>query len=151
MFFVLSGFVLPISYLKSERNESIMGSVFRRYVRLVWPVLAVNSLMYFAANTFWSNRWNDYQQTGGIDDRSSFLDMFLYSFGYVWFGDDRWNGPEWTMSVELWGSFFVFLAVHTLYGYRYRYAIFIMMMAFFYLGQRSIDNVNPDKITGNQS
>ena len=117
VFFVLSGFVLPISFLKTERIESVLGSVFRRYVRLVWPVFIVNSLIYFAANTYWTNSFNAYRQKGGVSDNFSYLNMVVSSFAFVWFGDARWTGPEWTMSVELWGSFLVFLTVMSLYQY----------------------------------
>ena len=57
--------------------------------------------------------------------------MLVTSFVTVWFGENHWNGPEWTLSVELWGSFLVYLTVITLYNYKFRYAIYVAIIMFF--------------------
>ena len=61
--------------------------------------------------------------------------MLTTSFIDVWFGNDHWNGVEWTLSVELWGSFLVYLVLITLYNYKNRYTLYIGLIAFFILAQ----------------
>ena len=100
-------------------------------------------MIYLAANTLWQNQWNKWRQQGGWNDLYSYFNMVLTSFGFVWFGDDRWNGPEWTLSVELWGSFLVFLTVVTLYQVKNRYAFYSLITAFFLLGQIQQDENLP--------
>ena len=46
VFFILSGFVLPISFLKSKKRTSLVGAVMRRYPRLGLPTYVVNTLVY---------------------------------------------------------------------------------------------------------
>lgn len=124
---------MPISFLKSEKTESVFGSVFRRYVRLIWPILVINSIIYLCANTF-PNEWG-YRKRDQWGDEHSFMNLLLGSFVFVWFGDHRWNLPEWTMAFELWGSFLVFLTAMSLYNYRQRYVLYFLIMGFFLIGQ----------------
>lgn len=46
IFFILSGFVLPMNYFKTMRLVSITGGTFRRYLRLMLPVLFIYSVIY---------------------------------------------------------------------------------------------------------
>jgi peptidoglycan/LPS O-acetylase OafA/YrhL len=81
-------------------------------------------------------------------ESKSFSNMLITSFAGVWFGDDHWNGPEWTLSVELWGSFLVYLLVITAYNYTNRYLIYTGVILFFILSQIAED---PDYSQGNKS
>ena len=47
IFFILSGFVLPMNYFKTGRPTAITGGTFRRYLRLMLPVLITYSIYYF--------------------------------------------------------------------------------------------------------
>ena len=47
VFFILSGFVLSIRWFKTRNHRSIYGAVFRRYLRLMLPVLGVHIIYYF--------------------------------------------------------------------------------------------------------
>ena len=49
VFFILSGFVLPLSWFRSRKPDSITGAVFRRYIRLMIPFLITISFYYFVA------------------------------------------------------------------------------------------------------
>lgn len=49
VFFVLSGFVLPISWFKGRKTNSISGAAFRRYFRLMLPMFVILSIYYFVA------------------------------------------------------------------------------------------------------
>ena len=46
VFFILSGFVLPLSYFKSKRTSALWGGAFRRYPRLMLPVLITLTIYY---------------------------------------------------------------------------------------------------------
>lgn len=47
VFFILSGFVLPMNYFKTGRLVAITGGTFRRYLRLMLPVLITYGILYF--------------------------------------------------------------------------------------------------------
>ena len=47
VFFILSGFVLPMNYFKTGRLIAITGGTFRRYLRLMLPVLVTYGILYF--------------------------------------------------------------------------------------------------------
>lgn len=49
VFFILSGFVLPISWFKARKTSSITGATFRRYMRLMLPMFVMISIYYFVA------------------------------------------------------------------------------------------------------
>jgi peptidoglycan/LPS O-acetylase OafA/YrhL len=57
IFFQLSGFVLPLNYFKKARiddpsaNDSIISGMFRRYWRLMIPVLTSYSVYFFFKHT----------------------------------------------------------------------------------------------------
>jgi peptidoglycan/LPS O-acetylase OafA/YrhL len=48
IFFMLSGFVLPLNYIKTKKIESITSGAFKRYLRLMIPVLICISVYYFS-------------------------------------------------------------------------------------------------------
>ena len=50
VFFILSGFVLTLRWFKTRAHKSIYGATFRRYWRLMLPVLAINILYYLFAH-----------------------------------------------------------------------------------------------------
>lgn len=86
---------------------------------------------------FW---YNIFHFGNNIEDKvflgkSSYSNMLITSFVSVWFGDNHWNGPEWTLSIELWGSFLVYLTVMTVYNYNYRYFMYVAIIMFFGLAQ----------------
>ena len=46
VFFILSGFVLPLRFFKTGKETCITGGTFRRYLRLMLPVLMILSLFH---------------------------------------------------------------------------------------------------------
>ena len=46
VFFILSGFVLPLKFFQTKRAQCIWGGIFRRYPRLMVPLLVVLSIIY---------------------------------------------------------------------------------------------------------
>ena len=98
--------ILTISFFKSEKTESVRRSIFRRYFRLVWPVFIVNSCVYFTANTFWNNDWNDYRYSslgGGVTFGSEFfypnfsiqsqIDLSMVNNAF-YMGDYNWDDGD---------------------------------------------------------
>lgn len=108
IFFILSGFVLPMNFFKTGRQSAILGGTFRRYLRLMLPVLVVFTLVY----TF--QRCDAYgDQAMSRTIRKTWLDVFLDGVFGVWFANDGYNDtwltPTWTLGIELWATFFVYL------------------------------------------
>ena len=51
IFFILSGFVLPLRFFKKQQASSIFGGTYRRYLRLMLPLAVAASLYYFVAKS----------------------------------------------------------------------------------------------------
>ncbi len=116
MFFVLSGYVLSYKFFRIGNTQIIVQSAVKRYFRLALPVLASVILAYILLQC--SLFYN--QQAADL----SFSDWWLGSFwGFeaniwnmfknglidaVFFYDSSYNPVLWTMTYELYGSFFVF-------------------------------------------
>ena len=49
LFFILSGFVLSLRWYKTRAHRSIYGGIFRRYFRLMFPLLFIICLYYLVA------------------------------------------------------------------------------------------------------
>ena len=49
VFFILSGFVLPLRWFRTGRASCIFGGTFRRYFRLMIPLWVSISIYYFIA------------------------------------------------------------------------------------------------------
>ena len=69
---------------------------------------------------------------------NNYYNLLTTSFVNVWFGDDHINFPEWTMSVELWGSFLVYLSAISFYKYKHRYAIYTVEIVFFLVAESCV-------------
>jgi peptidoglycan/LPS O-acetylase OafA/YrhL len=118
VFFVLSGYVLSIGFLRTDDVDVLRKLAARRYPRLTIPI-AVASLMTYALMKFGlmfnqqaavivdHNDWlgGFYTQTPSLTDVVSF---FLYRL-YSPYTDIRSYGVFlWTMPIEMLGSFTVF-------------------------------------------
>lgn len=110
LFFILSGFVLPLNYFKKVRNnganshDSITSGTFRRYFRLMIPLTTAYSIYYFVKN---ANLLGP-DTFSGINEKR-FIDIFKDGIFKTWFGYNEWMGASWTMEFELIGSYFVYL------------------------------------------
>ena len=54
VFFVLSGFVLPLRWFRTKEPQCIWGSMLRRYFRLMLPLSVCLSCYYLVAKTCWT-------------------------------------------------------------------------------------------------
>lgn len=108
VFFVLSGFVLPLKFFKDKRPQSIQGGMLRRYPRLMLPCLVVISLIYTIIKL-------------GITDsvaykfakKKNFFTMMMDALVGTWVGNRDYVGVVWTLCIELWCSIFVYVIAYT--------------------------------------
>lgn len=118
LFFVISGYVLSYSFLSNGDPEIIYSSAFRRYPRLMIPVLAT-SLLYFAFIS-----WSLFPtvQTASITHSAWLARMFTLAPDWaamLWNSivelpvrysvETPYNPVLWTIGHEIRGSFIVYL------------------------------------------
>lgn len=82
VFFIISGFVLPIRFFVTRKETCITGGTFRRYFRLVLPVLVIFSLYYLTMKFDFYGE-NSFKR---IKDKR-FFDLLFDSLFGTWFGD----------------------------------------------------------------
>lgn len=115
VFFVLSGFILSkVSLRKADKFGNVVSMMWRRYPRLMLPAVASCVIAY----------WVAFVGGGDVTDLSYWIQKYLanfegYSFGgaiysgvfEVFFGAGKsaYNPVLWTMQIELFGSFLIFL------------------------------------------
>lgn len=54
LFYVLSGFVVPLKFLISGKAVDIWSGIFRRYLRMFIPVAVIFSFYYLVARLNWT-------------------------------------------------------------------------------------------------
>ena len=104
VFFILSGFVLPLNFYRTRRATCISGGTFRRYFRLMLPVLIILSFYYFFMKM---DAMGPYTFT--TIKNKSFWDLLFDSLFATWLGDHSWAGATWTLSIELFATFLIYL------------------------------------------
>lgn len=65
--------------------------------------------------------------------KKTFGDLLKDTIFLTWFGDDSWSTATWTLSIELFATFFIYLLSQTAINYRGRYFIygFVFMFIWF--------------------
>ncbi|WP_093534263.1 acyltransferase [Stenotrophomonas rhizophila] len=102
IFFVLSGYVLSLKYLRTLDTRVISDALAKRYFRLAPAVIASTLLMAITAgllNGMALAQWPSHLLSAA---REGVYGSFL-------FGDNAHNGVTWTMQVELLGSLILFV------------------------------------------
>lgn len=126
LFFILSGFVLPLNFFKKHRSgdpnahDSIINGTFRRYIRLMIPVMTAYSIYFFCGKV---GMWNHDSNPGNYNNHV-FKDIFKDGIYKTWFGQSNWIGATWTLEFELLSTFFVYLLAQTVVEYRFRWVIY---------------------------
>lgn len=115
IFFVLSGYVLSNSALRSERALSFRLAL--RYVRLAVPVLASTLLAWALLSVFpdasanlltrVDSRWLTFVYQHDVPGWAAAL--YHGAFGVFVEGNSFFNNALWTMKIELVGSFFIYV------------------------------------------
>lgn len=118
IFFVLSGYVLSIGYFSRGNSALVIDQALRRYVRLTVPILVTTmvaygllkmGLMYNKAIALnidgaWISKFYSFPA-----DFSHALSFATFSVYFDYHEETSYNFATWTMSVELIGSYFVFV------------------------------------------
>ncbi len=116
IFFVLSGFVLSRKYYQTNDLEVVLSGAHRRFLRLYIPVAStiIISYLMLKAGLFYNGpvsvmrhsewwfgtQWNIPEPLFQLWIGLKYTALFL--------GDSTFNTSLWTMSIEFFGSFFVF-------------------------------------------
>lgn len=145
VFFSLSGFVLSINYINTQRQVYVGSLILKRYVRLAIPVIAsVLFSCFLLKNSLFTNL-----QLGSLISSKGLLDY--YNFEPLWRdalingfigaflpGSSEYNPVLWTMSIEFVGSCLVFtlLAIFAIFSkinrsYIYLFLIFVFFNSYF--------------------
>jgi peptidoglycan/LPS O-acetylase OafA/YrhL len=139
-FFVLSGFVLSLSYFRSGRVAVLRSAAVRRFFRLAVPVAAAVCLayvlfdlgLYFNAvagvaqhqpdRLRWLHHWYLFAPSAtDAAAEAGWRAFFDYDTKHTY------NNVLWTMGVEFRGSMFVFALVALIGGLRNRAALYLVV------------------------
>lgn len=126
IFFILSGFVLPLNFFKTGRDSCITGGVIRRYFRLMLPVLMILSIYYFFArlDLFGKSTYN-------LLKNKTFGNVLWAGMLETWWGGWSFMAPTWTLGIELWATFLVYLVALTAHNYQGRFFFYTSIIFFF--------------------
>jgi peptidoglycan/LPS O-acetylase OafA/YrhL len=121
--------VLPISWFKGRKTNSISGAAFRRYFRLMMPLFIILSIYYLVA------KFDLAIMKGTLSKvkHKSFLQFVLDCMIGVWFMNTDICGPTWTLAIELFASYWIFLVSFVVIQYRGRYWIYFLIFCFLYI------------------
>jgi len=144
LFFVLSGYVLSISFFRSFDPQVVSSAAVRRYFRLLLPVLTSVMLawMFQSTGAFCHREaadGMDYPASAwlrkGAAEKQGWKDAAIQGAFDVFFRydeDESLNTSLWTMQYELAGSFFVF-ALLVLFGRNARrYLVYAVLLWLFW-------------------
>lgn len=126
IFFILSGFVLPLNFFKTGRESCLSGGVMRRYLRLMLPVLLIMSIYYFCArlDLFGKSTYNKIKN-------KTFTQLLWAGMLETWWGGWSFIGPTWTLGIEFWATFIVYLTALTAHNYKGRFFFYTAIIVFF--------------------
>jgi peptidoglycan/LPS O-acetylase OafA/YrhL len=74
-----------------------------------------------------------------IKQKSGFLEFLLDSLIGTWYGNNDYAYVTWTLTVELWATYFVYIVAQTVVWYRHRYILYIIILLFIYIPRISDD------------
>ena len=69
--------------------------------------------------------------------KKTFYDLMMDSLFGTWFGDASWSGATWTLSIELFATFFIYLFCQTSTQYRNRYFLYFIIIGFVFFPEIS--------------
>jgi len=108
-----------MNFFKTGRVIGLTGGAFRRYLRLMIPVLITFSIMYFFLRV---DAFGDSAYTRL--NPKMWKDVFFDGLFGIWIGgdgaNDTWTGVTWTLGIELIATFWVYLIGQTLREYKGR-------------------------------
>lgn len=115
LFFVLSGFVISLAYLRPGSKRFDWGGFFRARFARLYPLHLVTTLAMAAGVAMLA-----YQRGEPLDERysawSALRELTLLGAMPVIAAERLWNYPSWSISVEWWSYFTVFPLILWLRG-----------------------------------
>ncbi|WP_297489108.1 acyltransferase [Acidocella sp.] len=130
VFFVLSGFILSLPFARDRSPLRVLAALLKRWPRLAalttiaclfsWAAIMLSQDYYEQAAVVTGNHWmashfnaplHGHEVSWSAALREGLYRVFL-------FGEVRFDSPLWTMRVELFGSFAIFLVAPLLFGLR---------------------------------
>lgn len=130
VFFILSGFVLSLTFNRTRNHFDILSGVIKRYPRIMLPVAGSMLFMYIVMM---------------LTDRfigQAFGAQFLYILEQIFYQVPfthlaLTNYPLWSMSYELYGSLLVF-SILAIFGLsKHRLYFYSLIMVYFFISEDS--------------
>ena len=128
VFFILSGFVLPLNFFKTGRYTCLTGGVMRRYFRLMLPVLMILSIYVLFArfDCFGESTFNKIKN-------KTITNLLFTSMFETWAGPTlSFIGPTWTLGIEFWATYLIYIVAFTAHAYRGRFFFYAALIFFFW-------------------
>lgn len=133
IFFVLSGYVLTIRYMRERSTEAMQSAAVRRYIRLIlpaaasvifaWVLLSTGAMRNSQVGVLDLSGWPIHYYDQG---RSLFSAIISGLWGVPFTGDTYLNGPLWSIQIEFLGSMLLF-SVLAVFG---RHSLLLSAIAF---------------------
>jgi hypothetical protein len=92
------------------------------------PVLTIYAIYYFFAHINVTVQDKTLAKIKG----KYFYEMILDGLIGVWLGNNDYTYVTWTLSVELWASFYVFIVAETVVWYKNRWILYLTPVVFLY-------------------
>ncbi|MES2560872.1 MAG: acyltransferase [Bacteroidota bacterium] len=130
VFFVISGYVLSASFFASHQQETIYSSAYRRYFRLMIPVLATSFFYYLFITQDWfvskyippvsDSPWM--QKMWNVEPAPwHFIKSTLYDLVVHPEIEPLYNPALWSIGIELKGSYLVYIFLLCMGNHRFRW------------------------------
>jgi peptidoglycan/LPS O-acetylase OafA/YrhL len=128
IFFVLSGFILSLPFGKDRGRLRVLTSFLKRWPRLAalttiaclvsWGLIVLSQDSYKYAAAVTGNKWMANHFNAPLEGHEiSWLAAVKDGLYQVFLsGTSRFDSPLWTMRIELFGSFVIFLMAPVLFG-----------------------------------
>lgn len=144
VFFVLSGFILSLPFAKDRSFTRVVTALLKRWPRLAmlttiaclfsWAAIALSQDYYEQAAALTGNHWMASHFNSPLHGHDTSWAAALREGLYriYLFGEVRFDSPLWTMRLELFGSFAVFVAAPLLFWVRnwpLRLGVIVAVMA----------------------
>jgi peptidoglycan/LPS O-acetylase OafA/YrhL len=143
IFFVLSGFVLSRQYFLSARHETLVAATLRRFLRLYVPVAAAILIGYLLMKASWfynvpvstvaHSEW--WMGAYWVTEHPELRLFQSLTYSTMFQGDNFWDNPLWTISIEFFGSLLVFAFLALTHNIRNRrFVMAVLLLYFFFFG-----------------
>ncbi len=134
LFFVMSGYVLCLSYFRTRDRKRLVTSAAKRYIRLLPPILVTNVLicllMLFGAfrNVAVSELTGSAWLAGFNRCEPNILNAVLEAvFGCFFVGTNQFNGVLWTIPFLFLGALLVYAAAWLFGEKKWRYIVYAVL------------------------